>query len=1780
MRKNYSLFEKTKNTNSVFMFFVMLLCLFVNTINAQIGVTVTNNTNTTPNLATSYTSFANALTDLNAVSAMSGPITLTLAAGNETTPATGLILGSATLNPVLNATNTITIIGAGVTFTTLNAGIGVSTPTSAAPDAILKLVGVDYVTIDGIAFTDGNTTNPATMEVGLGMFKLSATDGCNNNTIQNCLFNMQRVNNAASTAPMVEGAVGIAMMNSTALAATTALTVTASSGTNSNNKFYSNTIIGGNYGMALIGFAAVTPFTLADTNNEIGALGLGNAILNFGGGAATSPSAGIRTLAQYGLNVSYNNVNNNTGSGVNHLTTLRGIFINTATSASVNINNNFVTVQSGGTTSLLEGIDNASGSTAASNTININNNTVSIGYPTATTAVINGILNSGTANLVNINSNTVSQILGVNLAGTGTWVMIEGGSPGGTLNTNNNIISNITRIGASGSFRGVKATTPVGLWTCSGNLLENISYSAIASTGGIDGIYDLSSATLMNISNNIVRNLSTPTTGTINGININTVSGTHTCSNNQVYNFTTASGGVGGATFTGIVFSVGNATVFGNQIYALNSTGTTGGTGGAITGIRQSGGTTNSIYNNKIYNLSSTSTGAIVYGVNASGGTTNTIYNNIIGDLRASAANLANAIRGIDIASTNANVYHNTIHLNATSSGAVFGTSAINVSSTTNLDVKNNIFNNTSTANTTGFTAAYRRSTTVLTAYLNASNNNLFYAGTPSTSNLIFYDGTNSDQTLVAFKARVTPREVASVTENPTFVSTTGSNINFLHIDTAVPTLIESGGSVISTVSTDFDNNIRFGAGGYTGTGFGTDIGADEFEGVPNIPACSGSPAASTTNAPTSVCAGTTINLSLGTSYSFTGISYQWQSSPDGIIPYTNIAGQNFATATTSQTSSTFYQCVITCTNGGATTISTPVQVTMNSIYTCYCASTYTSGPGTTDQITNVTLGTLNNTSGASTTPYYTFFNAVTVPDLPQNSNQTISISFGSDGNQYAGVWIDWNQDADFADSGEFVANSTINAGANGTTVLTIAVPAGASLGNTLMRVRGGNDSVLANTPCGASSSGFGETEDYIVNIVTNPICTGAPVASNTTAPTSVCSGVNFNLGLSVVQIGTGYTYQWQSSPDGIAPYVNISGQIATTATLSQTGATYYQCVITCTGSGLTTISTPIQVAMSSVYACYCASTYGSGTGATGGDAITNVTLGTLNNSSNAGATPTPAPYYTFYNAVTVPDLTQGSGQTMTISFGTDGSQFSGVWIDYNQDGDLLDSGEFVANSTVTAGASGTSTLTFTVPVGATLGNTLMRVRGGNDTVLTNTPCGASSSVWGETEDYIVNITACIAPSISTQPLAQSICENSNVTLSVVATGTGLTYQWKKEGVDIATATSATYTISGALVSDSGNYSVLVTGACGSLLSDIVAVTVTANSSLPTEVVSVCDTYTWSANGTTYTTGGMYTSTTNCVTRTLDLTITPSSSLPTETISACDSYTWSANGTVYTVGGIYTSTTACVTRTLDLTITPSSSLPTEVVSVCDTYTWSANGTTYTTGGMYTSTINCVTRTLDLTITTSSSLPTEVVSVCDTYTWSANGTTYTTGGMYTSTTNCVTRTLDLTITVATISGAATQVINGGVAADVTIEDIVVTTNGTVTWFASAADATANTNPLPAGTQLVDGNIYYGVTNIGICRSTTLAVTVTVVLGNASFDLSQLNYYPNPVKDIFNVKYSKEIISVDVYDLTGRKVIEMKPNTLDVELNMINLSNAMYIVRLQSVDGITELKVYKN
>ena len=83
-------------------------------------------------------------------------------------------------------------------------------------------------------------------------------------------------------------------------------------------------------------------------------------------------------------------------------------------------------------------------------------------------------------------------------------------------------------------------------------------------------------------------------------------------------------------------------------------------------------------------------------------------------------------------------------------------------------------------------------------------------------------------------------------------------------------------------------------------------------------------------------------------------------------------------------------------------------------------------------------------------------------------------------------------------------------------------------------------------------------------------------------------------------------------------------------------------------------------------------------------------------------------------------------------------------------------------------------------------------------------------------------------PAITQQPTNQTVNEGGTLTLSVVASNaTG--YQWKKDGEDISSATSATYTKQSVVPSDAGSYTCVVSGEGGtSVTSDAATVTVNA----------------------------------------------------------------------------------------------------------------------------------------------------------------------------------------------------------------------------------------------------------------------------------------------------------------------------------------------------------------
>ncbi len=89
--------------------------------------------------------------------------------------------------------------------------------------------------------------------------------------------------------------------------------------------------------------------------------------------------------------------------------------------------------------------------------------------------------------------------------------------------------------------------------------------------------------------------------------------------------------------------------------------------------------------------------------------------------------------------------------------------------------------------------------------------------------------------------------------------------------------------------------------------------------------------------------------------------------------------------------------------------------------------------------------------------------------------------------------------------------------------------------------------------------------------------CTGTPeVSAAVSTLESTCASDEFTVSVDMIA-AEGISYQWQSSADGIS-YADIDGATMASYSTTQTEATYYQCVITCAGSGESTASEPVFV--------------------------------------------------------------------------------------------------------------------------------------------------------------------------------------------------------------------------------------------------------------------------------------------------------------------------------------------------------------------------------------------------------------------------------------------------------------------------------------------------------------------------------------------------------------------------------------------------------------------------
>lgn len=403
------------------------------------------------------------------------------------------------------------------------------------------------------------------------------------------------------------------------------------------------------------------------------------------------------------------------------------------------------------------------------------------------------------------------------------------------------------------------------------------------------------------------------------------------------------------------------------------------------------------------------------------------------------------------------------------------------------------------------------------------------------------------------------------------------------------------------------------------------------------------------------------------------------------------------------------------CSNGTNSAYSSSTNFTTTEVVLNYCSS---NGNSVADEfISRVQIGSINNSSAANSSGYADFTSIST--DLGQGEATTITITptwTGTTYNEGYSVWIDYNQDGDFTDSGEQVwtQSATSNTPVSGS----FTVPSGALEGNTRMRVSMKYNGI----PTECESFSYGEVEDYTVNISADApeVCT-IPTSLSTSSIAQNTATLSWSSETAAndysVRIRATGTTNW-STLSAATNSLNISGM---------TAATEYEWQVrsNCSSSNSAYSSSNVFTTEAPVAIEYCASKGNNSSF----EWIARVRLGAIDNSSgnNNG-------YGDFTNLSA--NLPRGASTTMNVQAAFSGSSYTeywSVWIDLNQDG------EFTTDERLVNGSSSSSNLlnaTLNVPSTALTGPTRMRVTMKYNAAATS----CETFEYGEVEDYSVNI--------------------------------------------------------------------------------------------------------------------------------------------------------------------------------------------------------------------------------------------------------------------------------------------------------------------------------------------------------------------------------------------------------------------------------------------------------
>ncbi len=503
----------------------------------------------------------------------------------------------------------------------------------------------------------------------------------------------------------------------------------------------------------------------------------------------------------------------------------------------------------------------------------------------------------------------------------------------------------------------------------------------------------------------------------------------------------------------------------------------------------------------------------------------------------------------------------------------------------------------------------------------------------------------------------------------------------------------------------------------------------------------------------------------------------------------------------------------------------------------------------------------------------------------------------------------------------------------------------------------------------------------------------------------------------------------------------------------------------------------------------------------------------------------------------------------------------------------------FCAGNTTTLTASGSGTITwFSVPVGGAVlatGNAFVTptLSVGNYTYYAeDNQCAPSVS------RTAVSLTVSANPTITAT--SGSICNGQSYT--IVASGAN-TYTFQGGGAIKTPTTTTSYTVVG-------------TSTAGCVSQSFATSTVTVN---PTPTISVnsgaiCagQSFTMVASGAnTYT----YSSGSAVVTPTAsaNYSVTGTSALGcTSSNTAISSVTVN----VANVSVVASSSAVCAGQSASLT-----------ASGVNTYSWNTGATTATISAtpsvstvysvIGTNTVNGCSNTVTTsisvdpnpTVTVNSGVIcagqsfTMVPSGANTYTYS-NGSaiatpsanaSYTVTG--TSTAGCIGNSAISTVTVNALpTVTASSSTSGSICAG---QSVSLTASGATTysWNTGATTAVIAVSPSVTTTYTVNGSSN-GCSNVS---TVTQAVNSCVGIQTNANQSSAISVYPNPSTGIFTVEFANGLNkTINVTDITGRVVLTTSSTSDKVNVNISNLSNGIYYIKVISNNNTEVIKVVKH